>query len=452
MTSTKRNYFKWAVQLYKWKEKRLELQLRTKTANENITRTIATAEGWSDRDMLASQTYGRLHRSSIDAAEPIQNADFAHIKPIVDEEMTKMFESRARRTEEDTLKNLRNQVEKHYNWIKSSTPKDKIVPTLPQFRQLPVIKLIQSQQSPTSTDVVRDLKSGLLAGMLDEDLKKWVLAAREAFGAMLGYPKYKSASKTKLHPAQRVTARFRCKRCGKEGRKYAQDGCLDFVGVCNHVCHDSSMGKRAKDRWDPGFFEADVQVIGAIKRLLTLANLDEETTDSFSVASTVASRIQCLSCESRLMMDFQTMMCHAHRHDEMEIALLPRADATNSLAPTHTFSRGVCAKLMLPTGQAKTFRGMRNYGCRHCSAVASTSITGADAISDPAGASAVAANPPKANFSKPNTKKGKFLVKSDPGTRLFIFDGLVSHVKEKHGIERIGDEDIFCEVALTWKK
>lgn len=34
--SAKRNYFKWAVQLYKWKEKRLELQLRTKTANENM--------------------------------------------------------------------------------------------------------------------------------------------------------------------------------------------------------------------------------------------------------------------------------------------------------------------------------------------------------------------------------------------------------------------------------
>ena len=124
-------------------------------------------------------------------------------------------------------------------------------------------------------------------------------------------------------------------------------------------------------------------------------------------------------------------MCHAHRHDGMAITLLPPADATNTLAPTHPFTKGLCAKLMLPMGQAKAFRAMRNYGCRHCSAAASTSITGVSAASDAASASATAADLPKINLSKPNTRKGKFAVKSDPATRLFIFDGLVSHVKEK---------------------
>lgn len=50
------------------------------------------------------------------------------------------------------------------------------------------------------------------------------------------------------------------------------------------------------------------QVIRAIRMLLALENLDEETTDSLSVAQNVGQRVQCLSCESRLVMDFQTMV------------------------------------------------------------------------------------------------------------------------------------------------
>lgn len=187
------------------------------------------------------------------------------------------------------------------------------------------------------------------------------------------------------------------------------------------------------------------QVIRAIKTLLALADLNEETTDSSSVNRIIGQRIQCLSCESHIVMDFHTMvrseghfrpcdliihlgfqMCHAHRHDSMEIKILPPSEPA-SLAPVRPLNKGMCAKLMRPMGQAKTFRGMRNYGCRHCLASASTPITEADATSD-AACTPVVTNPPevKLRFSK-----GKRALKSDPATRLFTFDGMVSHVKEK---------------------
>lgn len=190
--------------------------------------------------------------------------DFRLVRSTVDEEMIKMAEARKRRADEETYRNLYRELERQYNRLKSQNSKDKIIPTLAQFRQLPVIKLVQSQQTPASTDVSRDLKSGLLAGMLEGDLDKWSKTAKEAFGEMLGFPGYRSASKTKLHPVDRITARFRCKRCRKEGWKYAQDGCLDFPGVCAHVCHDSSMEKRTKERWNPDHFEADEKVRGLL--------------------------------------------------------------------------------------------------------------------------------------------------------------------------------------------
>lgn len=291
------DHLKWAVQLYEWKEKRMKLQTQTKNANEKLcvcdsfvclcrsqlssrARDIASEEGWSESDMLQTQTFGRMHRVSIDLAKPLLQSgqlcpqlfngsnhiihtatDYKQVRLIVDEEMVKMAEARKRRADEEILKNTRKEVERQYNRTKSQSPKDNILPTLSQFRLLPVIKLVQSQQTPGSTtDVFRDLKSGLLANMLEGDLDKWLKAAKETFGTMLGFPRYKSVSKTKLHPVDRVTARFRCKRCRKEGRKYAQDGCLDFAGVCAHVCHDSSMEKRIKEKWDPSHFETDVNV------------------------------------------------------------------------------------------------------------------------------------------------------------------------------------------------
>lgn len=47
--------------------------------------------------------------------------------------------------------------------------------------------------------------------------------------------------------------------------------------------------------------------------LLMQANLDEETTDSLIIAQNIGQRVQCVSCESRLVMDFQTMV-HAESY------------------------------------------------------------------------------------------------------------------------------------------
>lgn len=119
-------------------------------------------------------------------------------------------------------------------------------------------------------------------------------------------------------------------------------------------------------------------------------------------------------------------MCHAHRHDSMELQLLPPSEPA-ALTPAGNPTKGTCAKLMHPMAQAKAFRGMQNYGCRHCLAIFSISITEAGGASDVVGAS-IATKPPP---NKPNVRKGKIAMKSDPATRLFTFNGLVSHVKEK---------------------
>lgn len=72
---------------------------------------------------------------------------------------------------------------------------------------------------------------------------------------------------------------------------------------------------------------------------------------------------------------------------------------------------GMCAKLLRPHAEAKTLRGMQNYGCRHC--VATNTRTGPGTTEGD-----TATKPAKSNFRKSSR-------------RLFIFNGLVSHVKEK---------------------
>lgn len=112
----------------------------------------------------------------------------------------------------------------------------------------------------------------------------------------------------------------------------------------------------------------------------------------------------------------------------MELQLLALSE-TAVLAPVQTTTKGTCAKLMLmrPMGQAKAFRGMLNFGCRHCLTTASKPITEAGGTSDATDTSIVT----KPMQKKPNIRSGKMTMKSDPATRLFTFNGLVSHVKEK---------------------
>lgn len=83
-------------------------------------------------------------------------------------------------------------------------------------------------------------------------------------GATLGFPKWKSASKIKLHPVDRLTARFKCTKCDKESYKFYPEGCLNFSAACEHVCPRLDWNKKTREHWTADQFVKDEKVCAGI--------------------------------------------------------------------------------------------------------------------------------------------------------------------------------------------
>lgn len=185
--------------------------------------------------------------------------EYELIRPKVDAEITRIVEARERSTTEGAYRRRRDDVEQHYNRLKSAG-EGKVFPNLAQFRQLPIISVLQKKSS-TTTGIAGDLnKSELVKELLEDDLRKWRESASTALAATLGFTNWRSASKKHLHPVERLTARFICKKCKCEGHKFYEEGSLDFAGACAHVCLRPDMHKRAREKWTPNQFEKDNKV------------------------------------------------------------------------------------------------------------------------------------------------------------------------------------------------
>lgn len=152
-------------------------------------------------------------------------------------------------------------MENHYRRLKG-TNKRTAMPSLAEFRHLPTVQrqLYKSTNAPSAT-VAHELKHSKLVGqMIEEDLDRWVDAARTSLAAVLGFPVWKSVSVHKLHPVDRLTARFRCKRCDARGEpKKWEGGCFTFAEACEHRCKPGGK-TRAKERWEAKAFVPDEKV------------------------------------------------------------------------------------------------------------------------------------------------------------------------------------------------
>jgi ribosomal protein L44E len=179
--------------------------------------------------------------------------DYDLIRPQVETELIENIQRRKRRLEEKALQQRRADIEKHYERLKS-TKSEPSLPPLSTFRRLPTVSVIQSKSTPSASELQA---SPLLSQLVKDDLSKWREAAMETLGKCLGEGGWKSASRKKLHPVDRLTARFRCTKCEQVEVKYMADGCLDFEGACGHVCLGNKNKRKA---WSADLFVRDDKV------------------------------------------------------------------------------------------------------------------------------------------------------------------------------------------------
>ena len=161
----------------------------------------------------------------------------------------------------------REDVEEFYGHLRSNKAY-KYLPSLPTFRQLPIIKLMQSGEDVGHARGIRHTlqDNSVMRKLLDQEVTQWVEGAKQDLAVVLGFPRlWKTANSRLLHPVERLTARFLCTKCGHLENKYGMDGCLDFAGACLHVCvgkngkNDRSR-KSKKAAWNPTNFVKDEKV------------------------------------------------------------------------------------------------------------------------------------------------------------------------------------------------
>jgi hypothetical protein len=188
-------------------------------------------------------------------------------------------EKQERSIGEDTIRSNRTQVSQHYHRLVSSATKVAVMPSLSQFRAMPILDLLQSASAstPTPTQVSRkaaktkkaaavalELKTPtLVSQLLDAELAKWRKGAEAALAVTLGVPEWKTARRNRLHPVTRLTARWKCGQCQSVGSAYKWDGCLDYEGVCKHECTKTRKQKTKKGAsgWKAENFVKDDKVL-----------------------------------------------------------------------------------------------------------------------------------------------------------------------------------------------
>lgn len=195
-------------------------------------------------------------------------ADILCMHDQIETELLQSEEKRTRRKMEISFMKNREDVEELHSLLRSKMTY-KFLPSLPTFRQLPVIKLVQSGEyiGRRAREICYTLRENqVMRKLLDQEITRWVEGAKQDLAVVLGFPRlWKTASSRILHPVERLTARFLCTKCSHLENRYETDGCLDFAGACLHVCVGKN-GKNDRSRkckkaaWNPTNFVKDEKV------------------------------------------------------------------------------------------------------------------------------------------------------------------------------------------------
>ncbi|THH05165.1 hypothetical protein EW146_g9975, partial [Bondarzewia mesenterica] len=359
--------------------------------------------------------------------------DFRLLRTRIASEVFEITEKRKRQLSEHADQTRRADIARHYQRIKSAGT-HAILPTLLEFRRLPVIKLLQSKDASSLESELKE--SGLVADLIRDDMKKWVEAARGALAKVLGYPVWQNLSK---------------KGPASVPRDYVEAGSLDFRGACAHDCPNTTKEQKRNQVWSAENFIPDRKGIDVLFQVLALAGINDEDPSARHNLIALGPYFLCKSCDPPIAMDCRRLAGHSKRHDAMQVYLITAAEADSMMK--YPYAHGSRKKLVGFSQQEKKTRSTKNFGCRHClqTPVRQQEQVPIQELVPSLEKVAVQEQAPSqeqdlsqeqvslqeqtlANTSHtPRRAAGTRTVAAKP--RLFIFDGLISHLKEKYVID-----------------
>ncbi|KAF8584838.1 hypothetical protein K439DRAFT_1660588 [Ramaria rubella] len=397
----------YAEALRSWGEK-YELW-RSDIYYHNITflRKKAKAENWNLQDFGNTPLFRSLRKRANACGEKLTDEDYNLLHDEFKAQVANFHQIRVRRLTEDAARANREEIRKYWNRL--NTVGKRPIPSYSEFRRLDMVRTLVKKNTDGATvfqqkkESVRDeLRTNqATTEHIEQQINAWLINNKNRLSKKLGYdhPELAEASAF-LHPVDRVTAWFRCKRCNRVGKKAEQNKSLTFADLCAHRCLAVTKKEKVKGEWNVDWFEPDEKAIDAAKKLVHVCNLDERKATLKDLYAS-SRKIVCRSCSSPTTMPASSVIGHCKRHENLTLQLAPSEVDSDSTS----VELGLVAKLIGFSKSGQRQRHEKNFICRHCE-----------------------------------------------NHKAFTFDGLRSHAKAnllRHGINDVRDEDLMKKPSNT---
>ncbi|QRV90861.1 hypothetical protein RhiJN_18879 [Ceratobasidium sp. AG-Ba] len=314
------------------------------------------------------------------------------------QEMQAMHEAAERRQTEANIRNAREVVKSHWHELKNTTSSSgSIVPRLNEFNALPVVHaLLKPKASDGEIDELSN-KDSTLNKLVNADVATWEERTRAQFRKILKIPipkKNQPVDPDTVPPLDRVTSLFECTKCSCVGLGLAQEGTLTFRSAIKHRCKTAPA---KKFQWRPDLFRPDSIGIQIARHAVEASGRTEAKTNRKHMDE-LGPRFLCKICTKPIYLTFGSLIGHMKRHTindinktfeyQASVSDLDLKQITSSNGMVEARSRGV-KKGFNSTPTSQDF-----FVCRHCD-------------------------------------------------KQLLWNGLVSHLKEKHRFSDIRDEDFY---------
>ncbi|KAF8525041.1 hypothetical protein BU17DRAFT_83947 [Hysterangium stoloniferum] len=383
-----------------WSTKVRVWQVEINLENKKLLKSKALANGWDLQDVQQTQLYEALMKTHDDMGERLTEEAYFRVQYEFREQVAQCRKNRIRALIDNTTRLNRKDLQRYWNSLKTS--KKGPLPAYAQFRRLNMARILELKNTDEKALLKKEKESvrhelrhnAHTRDHLTREINAWLNDQRAKLSDKMGhsYAELVVAGGYQ-HPVERINAWFICTRCKKETDP------MDFERVCGHRCRGLTDVEKAQGAWDVAWFEVDTKAIAAGNELLRISALDEKFTETKKSLIDLGARFLCKACPSPIVMDGLSIIRHAKRHDTMTLEFLTSEDAARILGKP--LQPGLAARFMAYSKCESEARQRADFICRHCQ----------------------------------NVKKR------------FNFDGLRSHLKTKHGVTDVRDEDLRRETS-----
>lgn len=345
--------------------------------------------------------------------------------------MEKMRDRAARQVAEHLRRGTRPLIREMYADVCSESADSGLpAPSWTVFYNMPAVAAMRGYFKVPGFKVekIRAMESFIntIITQFDQEFPSWQDEQLEAFRRLMELQKGRFKL---LQPLEYATALFNCSSCFDLALKNSETVSMDFVEACKHDCKKTS--KNIKGSWSADQFVVDVKAVRVTRTLLELFNLRENDT-SKSALEKMEIAILCESCDGIILLNVKAMQKHCHRHRYMEMSLCAKKP---DVVPDVEW--GLRDTLVRKSRKSVKLRKKKIFVCRHC---LPCDFSWYEKGSRPDGDSQSAE--PKYILQEGGEQQAE-IPKRTGIKKKFDFDGLQSHVKRRHGIKNISDEDFY---------